>query len=248
MARVEAAPPLVERGLQELGSGDQVAIQVYGQPDMDTTVYVGDDGTVNFPLAGAVSVAGSTPVVAARRIEQALKSGQFFVDPHVTVTVVQQVSRRVSVLGAIRTPGRYPIAPNTTVFDLLAQAGGITEDGARAVDIQRVGSDGQIHHYTIDLTTAGKIQTLQSGDAVLVPQAAQFYIYGEVGSPGRYRIEPGMTVIQAVARSGGITPRGSERRIEIKRMGKDGRYYVIHAKASEQIEPDDVIRVKEGFF
>jgi polysaccharide biosynthesis/export protein len=245
--RIEAAESLQERELQELGGGDQISITVYGQADMESTVYVGDDGAVNLPLVGAVKVGGLTSVVAARHIEQALKNGQFFVDPHVTVTLLQAVSRRVSILGAIHTPGRYPIAPNMTLFDLLAQAGGVNDDGAATVDIERVGSDGQIHHYEIDLD-AGGTQTLQSRDKVFVPPAPQYFIYGEVASPGRYRIETGMTVIQAIARSGGITPRGSERRVEIKRLNKDGTYLVIHAKAGEPIEPADVIRVKEGFF
>jgi polysaccharide export outer membrane protein len=63
-----------------------------------------------------------------------------------------------------------------------------------------------------------------------------------------YRLEPGMTVIQAVARAGGITVRGSDRRIEIKRPAKDGKYEIIHAKPDDVIAADDVIRVKESIF
>jgi polysaccharide export outer membrane protein len=57
-----------------------------------------------------------------------------------------------------------------------------------------------------------------------------------------------MTVIQAIARAGGITPRGSERRVDIKRLGKDGQYVILHAKPGDLILPDDVIRVKESIF
>jgi len=89
---------------------------------------------------------------------------------------------------------------------------------------------------------------LQGGDSVYVPRADQYYIYGEVTSPNMYRLEPGMTVIEAVARAGGVTVRGSERRIDIKRAGKDGKYVVIHAKPDDHIAADDVIRVKEAIF
>jgi polysaccharide export outer membrane protein len=82
----------------------------------------------------------------------------------------------------------------------------------------------------------------------VVPHADQYYIYGEVKAPNMYRLEPKMTVIQAIAQAGGITPRGSDRRIEIKRPGKDGKYTIVHAKADDLVAPDDVIRVKESIF
>src|ERR1039457_5381645 len=54
--------------LLQLGPGDSVNIQVYGQPDLSTTVYVGDDGTLSIPLAGNVQVAGMSPAQASGRI------------------------------------------------------------------------------------------------------------------------------------------------------------------------------------
>lgn len=236
-----------QRRMSQLGAGDQVSIQVYGQPDMDKTTYVGDDGTVNVSLAGAVKVAGLSPQEAGKRIERALVEGQLLVNPQVTITVVQPVSQRVSVLGEVRTPGRYPVAPNTTIFDLLAQAGGATENAGDFVYIQRTGPDGKPVRYRVE-RDASASQTLQSGDSISVPVADQFYIYGEVTSPSKYRIESGMTVIQAIARAGGITPRGSDRRVDIKRIGKDGQYVVRHAKAGDLVEPNDVIYVKESIF
>jgi polysaccharide biosynthesis/export protein len=92
------------------------------------------------------------------------------------------------------------------------------------------------------------LERLQSGDTLIVPRAEQFYIYGEVTTPAKYRLDAGMTVLEALARAGGITPRGSERRIDIKRPTRDGRYQVFHAKLNEKIQPDDVIYVKESIF
>src|SRR5258706_5373627 len=114
-----APPSLENRSLMQLGPGDSVAVQVYGQPDMGATVYVSDDGTIPMPLVGAVQVAGISPADAARQIEGALRSGKFLVDPHVTITVTQSRSQRVSVLGEVGTPGRYTIESNDTIFDLI---------------------------------------------------------------------------------------------------------------------------------
>lgn len=238
----------------ELGPGDQISLEVYGQPDMNSTLYVGNDGTISVPLAGPVQVSGLTPVIAAKRVESALIKGQFLVAPHVTIALLVGKSQRVSVLGEVRTPGRYPIEPNTSIFDLLAQAGGTTQDSADVIYVSRTDAEGKVSRSTIDLRALGNragaesSQRLESGDEILVPRAEQFYIYGEVAAPNKYRIEPGMTVVEAIVRAGGVTVRGSERRVEIKRIGKDGKYIIQRAKPSDLVEPNDVIRVKESIF
>ncbi len=248
------APPVDTAKLAPLGAGDTVNIQVYGQPDMATTAYIGDDGSVSVPLAGAVPIAGLSAVAAARRIEEALKSGQFLVDPHVTIAVTQSRSQRVSVLGEVRQPGRYPLDPGTSVLDALAQAGGLNATAADMVFILRTDAQGKETRYPVntkaytDNSHGAPAMVLQSGDSILVPAAEQFYIYGEVTSANKYRVEPNMTVIQAIARAGGITPRGSDRRVEIKRMGPDGKYIILRAKPNDPVLADDVIRVKESIF
>jgi polysaccharide export outer membrane protein len=240
--------------LLQLGPGDSVAIQVYGQPDMTSTVYVGDDGSVAVPLAGSVQVAGLSPAQASTRIEMALKTNKILVDPHVTLTVAKTLSQRVSILGQVGTPGRFPIESNTSIFDLLAQAGGVSATGSDIVYIIRQDKTGKEERIPVDLkglaNGTGSVSSigLKGGDSVFVPKAEQFSIYGEVTGPGRFRIEPGMTVIEAVAKAGGITQRGSARRIEIKRKLPDGNYSNIKAKFGDLVQPDDVIHVKESIF
>lgn len=242
-------PPLLQ-----LGPGDSVAILVYGQPDMSGTVYVSDDGTLPVALIGPVPVAGLSPAQAAERIERALRDGRILVEPHVTLTVTQSRSQRVSVFGQVGKPGRYPIESDTSIFDLLAEAGGITENGSNTVEVLRPDKDGNVVRIPVSLSAlsaAGRTmpeQSLKGGDSVFVPRAPQFYIYGEVTAPGKFNIEPGMTMVQAIARAGGITPRGSQRRIELKRRNPDGTYVTRKTELGERVEPDDVIRVKESIF
>jgi polysaccharide export outer membrane protein len=253
------AAPTDQRRLAPLGAGDTIAVQVYGQPDMSSTVYIGDDGRVSVPLVGAVPIAGLSPVEAGTRMEKALKDGQYLVDPHVTVTVITSRSQRVSVVGEVRTPGRYPLDPGASVMDLIAEAGGLTVDAADVATIVRSDAQGKTTRTPFNTRPSvdtGKVSeqslaqaaSLQNGDSIEVPRADQYYIYGEVSTPSKYRIEPNMTVIQAIARAGGVTPRGSERRVNIKRLGADGNYVTIHAKANDIVKPDDVIRVKESIF
>jgi len=238
----------------QLGPGDTVNIQVFGRPELSTTTYVSDDGTIPVPLAGAVQVAGLSPAAASQRVATALRDGQFLVNPQVTIILNQLRSQQVSVLGEVKSPSRFPVDSKLTVFDLLAQAGGVTENGSDLIYLLRPDKDGHVTRYPIDLKglADGKrsipVLTLRGGDVVYVPRASQFYIMGEVQSPNMYRLEPGMTVLQAISRGGGITQRGSDSRIEIKRRNADGVYQTISASLMDQLQADDVVRVKERIF
>lgn len=245
-----ALPPLVQ-----IGPGDQVRVEVFGNPDLTTITNVSDEGAIDIPLAGAVPVRGQSPAEAARRIEAALKSGEFLVNPHVTVTVVESLSQRVSVLGEVSNPGRYLIESATTVLDLIALAGGITERGSELVYILRPDESGVLQRLPVDMRrivavrddSLAPIFTLRGGDSIIVPKGT-FFINGQVTAPGEYRIEGDMTLYEAIARAGGVTPLGSASRVEVRRRGTDDRIVDIKGRKDMRIEPGDVIRVKERLF
>ena len=242
--------------LQILGPGDEVRMSVFGQPDMDGTVYVGDDGTLSVPLAGRVQVGGLSPAQAALKVQTALREGQFLLDPHVTLAIVHSRSQQVAVLGQVHRPGIYPIESRTTLLELLAQAGGETEDGANTVYILRTTPAGAVQRLAVnlrglaetDVAPQAALITLDGADQVYVPQAPVFYVVGQVHAPGRFRLDPNMSVLQAIARAGGVTNMGSMRRIVIKRRLPDGRYRVIPARQTGEVRPNDVITVKERIF
>jgi len=235
-----------------LGPGDALSIQVVGQPEV-TNAFVGDDGTINVPLVGNVQVAGLLPVDAGTRIAKALKDGGYFVDPHVVIST-QPRSQVVTVTGEVHAPGRFPVNPATTIFDLLAQAGGLKDTASNVGYVLRKDDDGHINRYPVKLSELAEIRdylptsTLLGGDSLVVPPAGTCYVTGEVTTPGKYTVEPGMTVMQAIVHAGGITARGSEHRIEVKRLGKNGQYQVVHVKPGDPVQADDVIHVKESIF
>jgi polysaccharide biosynthesis/export protein len=75
-----------------------------------------------------------------------------------------------------------------------------------------------------------------------------FYIHGEVARSGAYRVEPNMTIMQAIAAGGGITPRGSDRRLKLRRVGADGKLEEKDISLRDSVKADDVIFVKEALF
>lgn len=252
-AEASAAIDRDDDPLLKLGPGDLVAVQVFGRPEMSTSAYVADNGNITVPLVGAVKVAGMSPDEASKAVASALKKGQFLINPQVNMTLQQYKSQQVSVLGEVKTPGRYPLESRTGLFDLLAQAGGLNQDASPTGYLLRKNKGGATERIAVDLKNLtaenqDQLQRLKGGDSLYIPKSAQFYIYGEVRAPNRYRLEPGMIVLQALALGGGITDRGSESRIQIKRKLADGTFKTISAKPADAVQADDVIRVKERIF
>jgi len=89
---------------------------------------------------------------------------------------------------------------------------------------------------------------VKGGDVIFIPRAAVFYIYGEVQKPGAYRLTGNLNVMQAVSLGGGITPRGTQRGIQIRRNDKDGKPVNIHAALTDRVRENDVVYVKESLF
>jgi polysaccharide export outer membrane protein len=86
-----------------------------------------------------------------------------------------------------------------------------------------------------------------NGDIIYVPRAPQFYIYGEVQRPGAFRLEKGMTVMQALSVGGG-SPSAAPRGIRVNRHGDNGKVEMLEARAHRSGQENDVIFVSESWF
>ncbi len=239
---------------ETLGEGDTVRITVFQNPDLTTETRISERGTISFPLIGEVALGGLTPAGAEARIAEQLIKGKFVMKPQVGLNVVRVRSRQVSVLGQVAHPGRYPLDDtSSSVTDLLALAGGIgpTGDDNVIVMVMRNGKTARLEINVPTMYRTGDLSQniqLQSGDTIFVQRAPVFYIYGEVQRAGVYRAEPAMTVMQALSVGGGVTPRGTDRGLKIRRKAGDGNFRTIDAQLTDRVEPDDVIYVRESLF
>ncbi|WP_072787317.1 polysaccharide export protein EpsE [Duganella sacchari] len=237
----------------ELGPGDVIKVQVYNNPDLSLETRVSESGTISYPLIGVVSVGGLPTAAAEKKLAQLLQSGGYVKQPQVNIVVTSLQSQQVSVLGQVNRPGRYPVDGKRTLLDILAQAGGVAADGGDVVTLLRK-RDGKSLREQIDIVDIARKGDmardvdLQSGDVLYVERAPRFYIYGEVQRPGPVRLERAMTVLQALSAGGGLTPRGTERGIRIKRADAQGKIEVISAKHDDLLRPDDVVYVQESLF
>ena len=226
----------------KLGIGDALHVTVHQQPDLTTDVRINERGIITLPLIGEVKVAGLAPSEAAAAISEKYKKGEFLRNPQVSLSVTTVRSRQVSVLGAVARPGRYPLDDTSLqLSEVIAAAGGITAAGADTVVVLRDGKQERV-------PLLGKGYALKGGETVNVERAPVFYIHGEVARSGAYRVEPNMTVMQAIAAGGGITPRGSDRRLKLRRVGADGKLVERDASLKDTVKADDVIFVKEALF
>ena len=237
-----------------LGAGDVLHISVYQNPDLSMDTRINESGSISYPLLGTVPLKGLTVGQAEHRIEDGLRNGNFVKQPQVTIVITQVNGNMVSVLGQVNKPGRYPLAQaENRLTDMLATAGGIAASGADTVVV--VGTrDGKTFRKEIDLPSvfAADRKTpdflLQNGDEIWVDRAPLIYIYGEVQRPGQIRLERGMTLMQALAAGGGLTPRGTERGIQVRRKDAAGVTKVLELKLNDPLEPGDVVYVRESIF
>lgn len=256
----QSAPPATA---YVVGPNDVLGIKVLGEADLSGTYAVDSDGTIRFPFLDRVPVGGKTVQEIEFALTKLLSEG-FLNRPQVSVVITSYRSRSIYVLGEVRNPAKYNIEGQTTLLEVIAQAGSFTPNAGQAINVLRY-KDGlagvaagspvvpgdprgaEILRITQDDLREGRLAAniiLQDGDTIFVPTAEKFYIMGFVKTPGHFVLQPGMTVRQAISVAGGLAERGSDRRIKIIRKVK-GKDVEIDAEMSDLVRPNDTIRVPQ---
>ncbi len=158
----------------QLRHGDVLTVSVWREEALRMEVRVLPDGSITFPLAGRVEVAGLTTPQAEERIAAKIK--KFIPEAAVTVSVTGIEGSRVYVLGKVTQPGPVTlISPSTTVLQVLSQARGLDRfaDG-NSIRVLRQTSTGPavLPVRYDDLIRGTSLETnvvLQPGDTILVP-------------------------------------------------------------------------------
>ena len=253
-----------------IGPRDVLSIDVFGLNDLDRKVRVLRDGSVSLPLLGSFQVSGLSPREAAAKIGKRLEDLQLVNDPQVSIFVEEYVSRSVSIQGAVQKPGVYPMIGNTTLLEMLSEAGGLlgraNERAGAEVVIVRRDTRGEQRRLVIDgsLLAQGEPRSnifLEPGDIVLVPHAQRFKVYvtGAVRNPGpvEFLSSEGITVLQAVSAAGGPNERANQGKVHIVRRLPDGTQERINVDlkkirkgkvADIALEKNDTVVVGEWFF
>ena len=162
-----------------IGSGDQLSVFVYRNPDLsEPGVSVRPDGRISVPLIEDIMASGKTPTQLARDIEERLK--KYVQDPNVTVIVrsfVGPFDRQIKVIGEATDPSAIPYRDHMTLLDVMIATKGLTKyaAGNRAEIIRREpgGKEATIRVHLNDLIKDGDISQnveMQPGDTLIIPQ------------------------------------------------------------------------------
>ena len=255
--------PLVARQavVSRISPRDQLKITVFGFETLSGDFQVDTDGSIKFPPLGLMKAGGQT----SREVEAAISaglasSGYAIRPPQVTVIIQPTATHTVTVTGEVKAPGTFTYAGEMTLYQALVKAGLPTPAAGDQILIAHETSvtsganppieDIETKSYR-ELENGNRTHdvTLRDGDRVFVKKAGQVYIGGFVHTQGPVTVEnSGITLRQALTLAGGLTERGSEKRIEILRKvnGKDER--VKDVTLETIVKPGDTITVKARIF
>jgi polysaccharide export outer membrane protein len=234
---------------------DYLTITVLGVPDFSGKFPVDADGMIAYPFLGRLKAAGFTASELESEIRKRL-DGDWVRNPQIRVEFEPIESKRVTITGAVKTPGELKFAGELRVFDALVKAGMTTAEAGDEVLVVRVAPprDGQTTSDTemISVSLRGVEKgepadniALQDGDHVRVSKGQLVTITGQVRSPGAYAATPGMTVRQALALAGDVTEKGTHRGLKIlrKTAGQTEPEEIKNVKLEDIVHPGDTIIV-----
>lgn len=175
---------------------DQFTVILTGSKDALFNLNVKLDGTILFPELGSVSVVGLSFKEVKEKLSQLIK--QAYIGVNIDVSLQNLSAKKITIVGAVNTPGTYLVNPFSTITGALAYSGGISEIGSLR-DIKLIRNNKEVFSFDLyDLLIKGNRSndlTIEAGDTLLINAASQFVeITGAVKRPGIYEVLEGETI------------------------------------------------------
>jgi polysaccharide export outer membrane protein len=227
-----------------IGSGDLLGIEVFDVPELTREVRVNETGYISLPLIPVkVSALGLTTYQLQDKLAELLQTNGLVSAPQVTVSVKEQRSQPITVIGAVKAPMVIQAVRQMRLLQVLSQAGGLADDAGITVTVTRPASSSPDAQGPSAETTSGESQTfsirltdlLESGDSrfnipilggdvVSVPRAGIIYVVGAVAHPGGFVMRNDgdrMTTLKALSMAGGSTGSAKMKNAVILRKNPD---------------------------
>ncbi len=261
-----AAPTSDESASEyRVGAGDVLEIVVMDNAELSRIASVQTNGSLSLPLLGEVAVGGLT--VPEIKSKLTLLLADYLVNPQAEVKVKDYQSQFVTVIGDVNNPGRKALRGRTRLLDVLLESGGFSARASGDVTVSR--RDGtfangektlHVHLGRMQPTVQdlSNLETpLRSGDVITAAPKYYVTVEGEVARPGRYVIEPDLTVSGAISLAGGLTQYGSHK-LKIRRTNPtDGNTEILKAdlkgirngkEPDLRVQANDVVSVDRSLF
>jgi polysaccharide export outer membrane protein len=258
LAEAQTPPPTPVDKDYIIGPEDVLDIQVWGNKDLNQTVFVRPDGRTSLPLVGEIAVAGKTVQQLQDHLgavyEKTVKGAV------VTVIVKEIRSRPVYFVGGFGKPGVMQLTRDLSLLQSISIVGGLVpnadaEKGFVLRGDKRIPIDFNRLLQRGDLSQNPK---LEPGDSVVVPLADAVYVNGEVRTPGAVKYTGDLTILKAITQVGGLTPlaaagrvdvlRGSSEKKERIRVDVDKMMRSPDENPDIRLQPNDIIFVPQRLF
>src|SRR5437763_3055509 len=230
-----------------LGPGDLIDVRVFGQPDLNSTVEIDEDGNISsLPFI-------EDPIPAKCRTEKDIQKSvteayaRYLVKPRVSVRTVERKSRPpATIWGAVHAPTRVAMLRRIQLHEMVTAAGGFTDKAGGTIHIIHTmpelcpepgevvaqksapGSDiGQLETYKITTLRSGAGEGdpfIRAGDVVEVREGDPVFVTGFVNLPQSIIMRDQTTLTMVIAQAGGVQrlAKTSEVHILRRKNGKMG--------------------------
>jgi polysaccharide export outer membrane protein len=227
-----------------IGSGDLLGVEVFDVPELSREVRVNEMGYISLPLMPSkVRAGGLTTFQLQDKLAELLQTNGLVSTPQVSVSVKEQHSQPITVIGSVRNPMVIQASRQTTLLQILSQAGGISEVAGSTVIVTRpapkvsesadpsdTSAPSAPQIFTInmsDVLESGDSRfniPLIGGDVVTVPRAGIIYVVGAVTRPGGFLLQNDldhMTMLKMLSLAGGTTNTAKMKNAVILRKNLD---------------------------
>lgn len=247
------------QGAYVLGPGDAVSLHVGDMPEMPAgPVRLDPNGYVDLPLAGRFRASGMTLETFKAALGDRLK--RYITDPEISVSLADNQSQPVSVIGAVGAPGVHQLGGPKRLIEVISLAGGVRADAGFKVIVTRDTGRGPIPLPDAKTDATGRFQTaelsldsllgakspaenilIEPDDVISIPKAEVVYVTGQVKRSGGFPLQSheSMSLLQAISLAEGLGPDAQSKKARILRPTEGDRTKVTDI-------PVDVKSILEG--
>lgn len=248
-----------------VGPKDLLEIKVFEVPELNVDRRIDDNGSIELPLVGPVSLTNLT-VEQVRDKLRALLEARYMRRASVSVVIKEFQNQPISVIGAVAKPGPLPSSGRWTLLQAISEVGGLTTSAGKKLYVLRHADNGlndQLEINTDELMIRSDPRwniAIYPNDVINVPPQVmvKVFVLGEVKNPGAIEFSSGdrISLLAVIAKAGGLTDRASRGSIRIRRRGPDGKEVefavpyrrMLAGKEPDPIlQPNDLVIVNESF-
>lgn len=248
-----------------VGPKDLLEIKVFEVPELNVDRRIDDNGAIELPLVGSVSLTNLT-VEQVRDKLRALLEARYMRRASVSVVIKEFQNQPISVIGAVAKPGPLPSSGRWTLLQAISEVGGLTAGAGKKLYVLRHADNGlndQLEINTDELMIRSDPRwniAIYPNDVINVPPqvTVRVFVLGEVKNPGAIEFSSGdrISLLAVIAKAGGLTDRASRGSIRIRRRGPDGkevefavpyRRMLAGKEPDPTLQPNDLVIVKESF-